>query len=189
MPKKYQWIPPQNCILLLTTMSCIDLAGSIGLNSIFSFVNPRRHQQIFFNFGYFQIVIYFFRLYETHRDLISPSQYVQTILCWLSGSSTDQSVLFKYTQTALNADAMFELRLHDCNKGLLPTLLLFCESNTESRHGSYQRHQSTLCNTFRGHGWVTLILRQRSRSFLNVPRRRPPGASPKQPLRDLPRPD
>ena len=65
-----------------------------------------------------------------HRDLISPSQLVQTILCWLSGSSTDQLMLFGYAQTALNADATFEFRTHDCNKGLLPTILL-CSTTTQ----------------------------------------------------------
>ena len=34
-------------------------------------------------------------------------------------------MLFGYAQTALNADATFEYRLHDCNKGLLPTILLW----------------------------------------------------------------
>ena len=58
---------------------------------------------------------------QSHRDLISPSWWIQTILCWLSGSSTDQSVLFGYAQTALNADAIFDFRPHGCNNGLLPT--------------------------------------------------------------------
>ena len=38
---------------------------------------------------------------------------------------TDQSVLFGYAQTALNADAMFEFCPYNCNKGLLPTILLW----------------------------------------------------------------
>ena len=41
-----------------------------------------------------------------------------------SGSSTDQFVLFGYAQMALNADATFEFRPHDCDKGLQPTILL-----------------------------------------------------------------
>ena len=34
-------------------------------------------------------------------------------------------VLFGYTQTALNAVATFEIRPHECDKGLLPTILLW----------------------------------------------------------------
>ena len=32
-------------------------------------------------------------LSSPHQDLISPSQWVETILCWLSSKSTDRSVL------------------------------------------------------------------------------------------------
>ena len=52
---------------------------------------------------------------------------VQTILCWLPGSSTDQSLLFGYAQSALNADATFEFCPHECDKGLLPTILLWVD--------------------------------------------------------------
>ena len=34
-------------------------------------------------------------------------------------------VLFGYAQTALNAVATFEIRPHECDKGLLPTILLW----------------------------------------------------------------
>ena len=40
-------------------------------------------------------------------------------------SSVHFTVLFGYAQTALNADAMFEFRPHKCDKGLLPTILLW----------------------------------------------------------------
>ena len=66
--------------------------------------------------------------FQTHGDLFSPSKLVQTILCWLSGSSTDRSLLFGYAQMALNANAMLELCPHDCDKGLLPTILLWIET-------------------------------------------------------------
>ena len=65
---------------------------------------------------------------------------MQNILCWLSGSSTDQSVLFGYAQTALNADATFEFRPH--NKGLLQTILL-CSSDLLQTRKLYQTLLST----------------------------------------------
>ena len=64
-----------------------------------------------------------------YGDLISPSKWVQTILCWLSGSSTDQLVLFGYAQTALNADATFKFHPQNYDKGLLPTILPWVNEN------------------------------------------------------------
>ena len=47
-----------------------------------------------------------------------------------AGAKVSVLVLFCYSQTALNADAMFEFHLHDCDKGLQPIILL-CKTGTE----------------------------------------------------------
>ena len=41
-----------------------------------------------------------------------------------AGTKLSVLALLDYAQTALNADAMIEFCLHDCDKGLLPTILL-----------------------------------------------------------------
>ena len=41
-----------------------------------------------------------------------------------AGTKSSVLVLFGYAQTTLNADATFEFHPHECDKGLLPTILL-----------------------------------------------------------------
>ena len=57
----------------------------------------------------------------------TPRPYLTFIVGTLVQSSqcmhqSSVLVLFGYAQTALNADATFKFRPHDCDKGLLPTM-------------------------------------------------------------------
>ena len=79
-------------------------------------------------------------------------------------------MLFGYAQMALNADATFEFCPPDCNKGLLPTLLLWVKTSQHfnlfgehagssfpanhgklfprafyARHGTERTRQNSLC--------------------------------------------
>ena len=62
---------------------------------------------------------------------------------------TDQLVLFVYAQTDLNADAMIEFHSHNCNKGLLPTILLCMVTGLRKRTQDHLKWVKE---------WITLYL-------------------------------
>ena len=53
-----------------------------------------------------------------------------------AGTTSSVLVLFGYAQTALNEDAMFEFRPSECDKGLLPSKLMW-EAPLIDRYGRY----------------------------------------------------
>ena len=67
-------------------------------------------------------------------DLISNSQWVHLFIAVNAGTKSSALVLLGYAQLALNADATFEFCPHECNKGLLPTILLWLKGCKVNGH-------------------------------------------------------
>ena len=59
-----------------------------------------------------------------HCDLISHSLWVHSFRAASAGTKLSVLVLFGYAQTTLNEKAIFALRPHAYDKGLLPNILL-----------------------------------------------------------------
>ena len=72
-------------------------------------------------------------------DLISNSQWVHLFIAVNAGTKSSALVLLGYAQLALNADATFEFCPHECNKGLLPTILL-CTPNYQPTKGLHSQN-------------------------------------------------